>query len=400
MNTDQDILIVDDEPVNLRLLEALLQSDGYSVHMAANGDEAIRRVHEVRPDLILLDVMMPGQDGFQVCRRLRSEEPFRLVPIVMVTALNSMEDKVNGLAAGADDFLSKPVHRDELRAKIQSLLRVRSLELELERSRAELAERNRKLQELACYKEQLTQMLVHDMRSPLTGIIGNLDLVQMLMGRNGDRDKCELLVRRAQDSSRQLEDLVTDILDIGRLQDRQMELEIADVDLRGLFIECFRTVESFADLEEKRLVLEVAEGLPPVPADRGLLRRILGNLLQNALKFTPVGGEIRLAADIREPWVRIRVSDTGEGIPENLREWIFERFRRAPRPGETPRPGYGLGLAFCRLAAEAHSGRIRVESNPSGGSVFVLELPAAAGARQSGQGSPPVPDRDRKGAAG
>ena len=375
MNGTHQILIVDDEPRNLRLLEALLKTDGYEVQKASTGEEALRKVQEKNPDLILLDVMMPGEDGFGICRKLRSEKPFRLTPIVMVTALNSTEDKVQGLKAGADDFLSKPVNKDELLAKVQSLLRIHVLQLELERSRKELAAKNRNLEELACYKEQLTQMLVHDLRNPLCGITGNLDLMKMLLDGNNHREKTNLLLNRAKESTQQLSRLVADILDIARLRENQLVPNFSKVVLEDLFRETANAFRTLADLEQIRIVCEPVGDLPPVPADPDLLGRVLANLVNNALKFTPVGGEIRLQARLEAPDVQIRISDSGEGIPEGQREWIFERFWKAPAPGQSPRKGYGLGLAFCRLAVEAHGGRIRVEPAEIGGSVFIINLP-------------------------
>jgi signal transduction histidine kinase len=251
---------------------------------------------------------------------------------------------------------------------LEALSRVKSLELELEKSRTQLAERTRRLQELSSFRDQLNQMLAHDLRSPLTGITGHLDLAKMLMQRDAGREKTGLLINRAQESTRRLEALVTDIVDLGRLQENRRELKITDVDLRGLFVECCGSFESLADLEEKRILVDVQEGIPAVPADRDVLGRVVANLLQNSLNFTPVGGEIRLAACRDHSSILIEVTPGGEGFP-----------------GESSNPGYGLGLTFCRLAAEAHGGLIRVEPACGGGSRFVLELGLTAG--QTGGGS-------------
>src|SRR3990172_7568843 len=163
-----DVLIVDDEPLNLNVLEAYLHGEGCRITKATNGADALRSAAETPPDLVLLDVMMPGMDGLEVCRRLKEDDKTRFVPVVIITSLDQRDDKINALQAGADDFITKPVDRSELLARARSLLKIKSLHDRLEKKYQEVLE-------LQALKDSLMHMLVHDFRNPLTGLVGYLD---------------------------------------------------------------------------------------------------------------------------------------------------------------------------------------------------------------------------------
>lgn len=267
----------------------------------------------------------------------------------------------------------------------EALSRMRSLDPEVETSRSGPAEPNRRLQDPAGGRERLARMLDQDLRGTVTGMAAHLEFLKMLMNRNADREKVALLIDHARESSRHLEALVADILDVLRLQESGMELNRSAVDLAALFRECCGDFQALAELEEKRIRIEVCRTVPEVPADPKVLRRMISNLLRHALMSSPFGGEVRLAAIRAGATVRIEVTDSGEGSPGSGRERIFERFADAPRPGDWPFPGLGPGLAFCRLAAEAHAGRIRVEPAENGGSRFVLALPLGAAPAAAGR---------------
>ncbi|MCI0658222.1 MAG: response regulator, partial [Acidobacteria bacterium] len=179
VNLPSTILVVDDDPRNIRLMESILKTSGYAVITAEDGEQALEAVARHRPDAVLLDVMMPGVSGFEVCKKLRSQYETRLLPIIMVTALNALEEKVQALETGADDFLSKPVNRMEMLAKLRSILRVKSLHDEVEQTRLQLEAKNRELIQVEQLKEKLTQMVVHDLKNPLSGIVGNLQLLEL-----------------------------------------------------------------------------------------------------------------------------------------------------------------------------------------------------------------------------
>lgn len=371
------ILVVDDDQRNVRLVESILKSNGYPVLRAYDGEEALRVVESDHPDLLLLDVMMPKMSGFEVCRALRARHETRLLPIIMVTALNAIEDKVQGLELGADDFLTKPINRSELIAKVRSILRVKVLQDEVERQRKELEAANRELLTIQRFKESMTQMVVHDLKNPLAGVMGNIQLMQMQRGQMTPGRMDELL-QRSLDSARQMARMVQNILEVAKLEEQKMPIRREPVGLADVVSEQVAELMSLGTRDAIRLESAVAPDLPLLEADRALLGRILGNLLNNAFKHTPGGGRIVVAARVEGDEILMTVSDTGEGIPEDLLPYIFEKFVAGDSDNRR-RMTYdsGLGLTFCRLAVQAHGGRIWVESRPGQGTTVSVALPRA-----------------------
>jgi len=176
---NKTILIVDDDEKNIKLLKAYLQAEEYRIFQALNGEDALKMVNNFNPDVILLDVMMPGIDGFEVCKRLKTDEKTKMIPVVMVTALREREDRIKALEAGADDFLSKPVNKTELLVRVKSLLRIKSYHDQLLNSYKEIALKNERLKELERIKEGLTHMIIHDLNNPLSAIYGNLEMIKV-----------------------------------------------------------------------------------------------------------------------------------------------------------------------------------------------------------------------------
>jgi two-component system sensor histidine kinase/response regulator len=378
------ILVVDDDERNVRLVESMLKPNGYRILHAYDGQEALRRVDSDAPDLMVLDVMMPDLSGFELCGMLRARHATRLLPILMVTALHAMEDKVKGLELGADDFLTKPINRSELLAKVKSLLRVKCLQDEVEAQRLELEAKNRELLTIQRFKESMSQMVVHDLKNPLAGIMGNIQLMQMQRGQMPP-GRQEELMQRSLESARQMARMIQNILEVAKLEEQKMPLRREAVPIQEVASEQASEMMSLSARDGIRIDCDVPAGLPPVDADRGLLSRILANLLSNAFKHTPSGGRVTVSAREAGETIAVRVQDTGEGIPGDLLPYIFEKFV-AGESEDRRRQSYdsGLGLTFCRLAVECHGGRIGVESRPGEGTTVTFHLPrhqAAAGVR-------------------
>ncbi|MBI5367775.1 MAG: hybrid sensor histidine kinase/response regulator [Planctomycetes bacterium] len=367
-----DILVVDDDRTNTLLLADLLSVAGHTARVANSGAQALALAAEQTPDLVLLDIMMPGMDGYQVCRKLRAEAATRLVPVVMVTALRETDDRIAGIDAGADDFISKPFNRHELLARVHSLLRIRRLHGELERA---LAGQKR----LSQMKDQLTHLIIHDLRNPLSGIMGNLDLLSLK--KDNLTEKQARFIEEGRRSSKELLKLIAALLDVTKMEEGKLELKREATDLTALAREA---VAAFAGVVERdRKTLVVAAPAEPVTAlvDRNLILRVIENLLTNALKYTTAGGKI--VARVEGPAApggaaRCGVEDDGEGIPVEVQNRLFTWFGQVEARAERARAGAGLGLSFCKLAAEAHGGRIWVESAAGTGSKFIFELPTNA----------------------
>ncbi|OGG44548.1 MAG: hypothetical protein A3F84_03655 [Candidatus Handelsmanbacteria bacterium RIFCSPLOWO2_12_FULL_64_10] len=370
MNTSSPkILMVDDEPRNLRILEGILAPLGYDLHRAENGAGALEQVASDLPDIILLDVMMPGLSGFDVCRRLKSQPETQLIPVVLVTALADRDSKVTGIESGADDFISKPVDPNELRARVRSLLRIKSLHDELQ-------QRYEDLRRLEVMRETLTQMIVHDLRNPLTAMKGGLEMLEMrryISEEKTAQKYLRILTRGAQT----LIDMTTAILDLAKLEAGEMQLDLNKVDLGQILADVEVGMGSL--LDHKRLTFEadLSGDLPSLRADGESLRRILVNILGNAITFSPQAGRITVAALPEDGQVRITVRDEGPGIPPDYRGRIFEKFGQVESRQSGQKYSTGLGLAFCRMAVEAHGGQIGVDSEVGKGSTFWFTLPSA-----------------------
>jgi two-component system sensor histidine kinase/response regulator len=376
-----DVLVVDDDPRNRRLLEGYLLSEGYEVRLAENGNEALGEAFRKAPDLVLLDVMMPGLNGFEVCGTLKSNPDTRLTQVMLVTALDGTPHRVEGLDGGADDYVSKPVRREEFMAKVRSLLRARSLLMELEDARGILAERNAQLEELEALKETLIQTLVHDLKNPLAVIMGNLDLMARTIDDSNARQ-----IRRSRANAERMHRMILDLLDVAGLEEGRFALKPEPVDTAALTREAIEEAGVSAETRGVSLEMDTSQDGCTVHGDNSVLRRVVDNLLANALEHAPSGTTVRAGVAHRDEGIEISLADQGTGIPPEHRDRIFEKYARLELKNSGVSANRGLGLTFCRLAVEAHGGTIWVEEAPGGGALFRVLLPASepSGAEDDG----------------
>jgi len=361
------ILVVDDHEANRTLLRDILELDGHAVVLAASGGEALVAAGDPELDLVLLDVNMPGMDGLEVCRRLRAEPATTSLVIILVTALADRAHRLDGIAAGANDYLTKPIDRPDLLMRVRNALRLRRLH-------REVADQYRKLQELERMRDSLVHMLVHDFRTPLTAISAYLQLAQAKVGELDE----PVLVADLDEMSRSVDDLaemVSDVLDVSRFEAGAMPLRRSRVDLRLIAAEAIASVGARRHSGvEFRPPGESVEAM----ADPDLIRRVIANLLGNAVKFCSPTGQVRVQVSSATSGSEVRVQDDGPGIPAEFQAHIFEKFGQALSNGGSSRRSSGLGLTFCKLAVEAHGGWIGVESEVGKGSTFRFTLPASA----------------------
>ena len=371
------LLIVDDEERNIRLLKAMLMAKNYHLLEASRGEEALRLVSETPPDMILLDVMMPQMDGFEVCRRLKEDEKTRKIPVIMVTALSEKQHRVKAMEVGADDFLSKPVDLTELTVRVKSLLRIKAYHDKLFNSYQEIAAKNEKLEELQKAKEGLTHMIIHDLRNPLTAISTYLQLA--LMEKKDLTEGQQTKISRCFFFCNELDRLIQNLLDINKMEEKRMQLQVENTDLETLINDVsdhFR-----ADAEERAISLSFfkEEKIPSLPIDPGLMKRVFANLLNNALRHTLKEGKIEITVDFApdKKHLRVAVRDNGMGLPPEYHQKIFDKFEQARLKSEKNVVGSsGLGLTFCKMAVEAHGGKIWVESEgEKKGCTFFVSIP-------------------------
>jgi len=365
------ILVVDDNEPNRALAAATLEGEEYEIVLASSGAEAIAAFEASPPDCVLLDIRMPGMSGIEVCAKIRELPGGADTPIVFLTAQRDVDTFDAATKVGGDDFLTKPFRPTELVLRVQAALRLKRLNAE-NREYYELARRQRDdLMRLTLQKERLTAFVVHDLKNP----VGNVDLYAQLLQRDKELpERLKETVGHIRHELRSLMRLITNLLDISKSEEGKLAPQRSRVDLGVLVTEVLET--SAPTARDRTIALEQHLEVKELSADPDLLRRVLENLVDNALRHAPEDSVVRVSSVAREGATELCVADAGTGVPEEMRERIFDPFVQIEGTGRVSRSGRGLGLTFCRLAVEAHGGRLWVEdANP--GAVFCLRLPHA-----------------------
>lgn len=364
MNEPQKkIMVVDDSELNLMMMESFIDPMGHEVMTAKNGREALEKINADLPDLILLDVMMPEMDGFEVCRRLKSKDRTRHIPVIIITALDKVDDNVVGIEAGADDFLTRPFEQKILFARMKALLQTKELNDEIKR-----------LEQL---KEDLTRMIVHDLRTPVSSIKMSLELLRETMPPE-DPKSVELFGIASSAAADALL-LINNVLDVSKLESKTMNLMKEDTSVIELIQDACNKVRPLTYQNGLKLSLHTHHAEIFCETDRVLIGRVITNLLSNAIKFAEPQSEILIEAEqYQDGHVEIGVINQGVNIPPESRQIIFEKFGQAAQTKDKNKLGTGLGLNFCKLVVEAHNGKIRVVSPPpqyAQGAAFYFSLP-------------------------
>ena len=369
------ILVVDDTLENLRLLASMLNGQGYEVRPVTNGKQALQAIERDPPDLILLDISMPEMDGYEVCRRLMAMEHRRDIPVIFLTALAETGSRVQAFNVGGVDYITKPFQLEEVFARIRTHLRLRKLQAELEERNRHLQENYGRLRELEKLRDDLIHMVVHDMRSPLSNIQLLLEMIAADLPPESPEHMRQNM-EAARSSTRELVEMARQLLDINRMEQRDMPLELAELGLSAIAERALSEVATLARVCRVRL-----ENRTPdlrVRCDEAIVRRIFTNLLSNGIKHAPRETAVVVEAQaVQGGKVRVSVSDLGPGIPPEFRTRIFQKFEQVEARRNKQYHSVGLGLAFCRLAVEAHGEQIGIEAGVAPGSRFWFTLPAA-----------------------
>ena len=371
------ILIVDDEEVNVKLIKGMFAPENYNLISASSGSEALSMLAPNRPDLILLDVMMPEMDGFETCRTIKLDKNTRTIPVLMVTALSEKEHRLKALDCGADDFLSKPVDKTELKIRVKSLLRIKEYHDELIERYEEIEKKNVQLHELEEFKDGLLHMIVHDLNNPLSAISGNIEL--LLLDKENFNKTQSVAAANCLSSCQDLKEMVKQLLDINKMENKKLQLNKEETDLASLIDDTLNKL--LERVEEKQISINFvhANGISTIPIDSCLIRRVVSNLIDNGIRHTPKGGHIEVSYVLEKSKNNLCVSirDTGMGLDAAYHQKIFNKFEQVKLKRRGVSVGTaGLGLAFCKLAVEAHGGLIWVESEGEGkGSTFRFTIP-------------------------
>jgi two-component system, sensor histidine kinase and response regulator len=365
------VLVIDDNETNRELARQTLEDEGYHVLLANGGSAGIAAFEQQSPDCILLDVRMPEIDGFAACEKIRAKD--KEVPIIFLTALRDVETFDHALRVGGNDFLTKPVRPAELVVRVQSALKLRKMSSELQQHYALLKGQRDDLIRLQLQKERLMAFVVHDLKSPVNAI----DLHAQLLLRNkalegAARDS----VTQIRAEAKQLGRMVLNLLDLSKGDEGKLAPKLVSVNALTLVRDVLGELEALAAYRTVRL--ENLASCETLRADEDLFRRMLANLVENAVRHAPRESVVRIEFESTPMGAELRVIDRGAGIAEAMREQVFEPFKQL-EGGALPssRGGRGLGLTFCKLVAEAHGGRIWVE-DAAPGAIFCVRLPHEA----------------------
>jgi two-component system, sensor histidine kinase and response regulator len=424
-----DILVVDDKPDNLKLLSFLLSKNGYKVRQATSGEMALETVQNQPPDLILLDILMPNMNGYEVCRQLKASTSTAEIPVIFLSALSDTFDKVKAFELGGRDYITKPFQIQEILARVENQLIVRRQQVMLQqeirdRQKAEIAlqeanltlenrvqERTTELEsalsklqveveehkraedrvqlslererELSDLRSRLIATLSHEFRTPLSLIIMASEAIEYRY------DRLEPQTRERKFSQiRTSVERITQILDDALMSN---EAELGELSCYPLPINltefCQGIITKYQEINQDTHAITLESNIPPhisIYLDPSLFDQIISRLLANSIRYSPKGGSIRLELKVEDSACIMQVHDEGIGIPEADWPNIFEKFYRASNANTIPgTPGTGLGLAIVKQAVELHGGTISVASEIDKGTTFTILLPKAAHRPQS-----------------
>lgn len=355
------ILLIDDERHLLLALGDYLRQAGYEIVPVASGEEGLETLRDWHPDLIICDIMMPGMNGLDVRRALEKDPRYCDTPFIFLTARGQLDDRLQGLHSGADDYIVKPFEPEELEARIEALLR------RVTRDWAAVA------REVESLKENILTTVTHELRTPVAVVRSTLELaLENAFGTDVEQER--RFLSRALESTRVLQRLIDDLLLMTALDSGDLELFLEPVSVAGLLRYCRANIWRVEAAE----ALIVRETEPPdltVCADQRYLQTILGHLVDNAIKFSPAGSPVEVWAKARDDGVAITVRDWGEGIAAEHLPHIFERFYQTDMSSTRTYEGLGCGLYLVRALVEAHNGYVEAESQVGEGSRFTVWLP-------------------------
>jgi signal transduction histidine kinase len=403
------ILYIEDDPNSRRLVQRVLEIEGYQVSLAEDGLSGLEMARRLHPDLILTDINIGGMTGNEVATRLKEQKETHNTPIIALTAATLATDRERALVAGCDGYITKPIDVDTLptlitkflsgkREKVDDTIKLQRLEeysqslvTRLETTVAQLEKANADLRRMDKMKKDFVVLAGHELRTPTTLIYGYTNLLRMEMKQLQLGEHVDDVIDRISTATQRLNEVVDAIINVSLIDSAQLDLTLVPIDLHSIVQAVFQEQQTSARQRDLKLETRDLSQLPPVKADANYLRRALSNLVSNSIKYTPDGGRISLDAEQEHGAIHIIISDTGIGIDRAEQERIFDKFyvledtathstsRNAFMGG-----GLGLGLTVVHGIIQAHGGRIWVESEGQDmtrlpGSRFHLLLPIDPG---------------------
>lgn len=359
------ILIVDDNQHNLQMLGNMLKQCGYSLALASNGMLALEFAKNNLPDLILLDLMMPDMDGFEVCKRLKQDIALADIPVIFLTAKSEKEDIIEGLELGAVDYVTKPFDIKELVTRLNT-------HLELKAAKEGLRQKMEELKQANAIKDKIFSIITHDLRELFAALLGFSE--ELWFNKNIDADGKED-VKVIQQTSKQGYNLLKNLLEWSHLQTGKTVFQPTQLKLKNIVVGQIELFSNDANYKNITICSDIVE-TTSVFADENMLSTIIRNLLSNAVKFTQANGTVEVSARQEDNEVEISIADTGVGIKSEDMDKLFRLEVTHISTSTGKKKGTGLGLILCKEFVEKNAGIIRVESEEGNGSIFYIRLPA------------------------
>ncbi len=360
------ILVIDDSPTNLKFLFSVLGKAGFQVLLARNGETGIEQAIEMKPDIILLDILMYGIDGFETCRRLKADAATCEIPVIFMTVLSEPVDRLKGFQVGGIDYITKPLHYEEVLARINAHLTIK-------RQQTALQEQARNLQELNADKDTFFSIISHDLQRPFEELLHFTEFMAENI-RDCPPEEVTEIVDTLRDSIGNLYELLKNLFAWSSLQRGTMECYPQHIDLREIVDRNIKLFKSKA--EEKHIVLKsMMTQEVPAYADAGMVYAVLRNIIANALKFTENGGRVTVDAAQHARCVSVMIADTGVGMDSEALKALFRTDIKYQQPGTEGEEGTGLGLLLCHELVEKNLGALIVESTPGEGTTVTIRLP-------------------------
>jgi two-component system, sensor histidine kinase and response regulator len=365
---ERKILVVDDDHLNVRILSNILRTEGYTLADAGSGERALEVYEAFRPDLVVLDVMMSGLNGFDTCRALRQRYGDETAPVIFITAKSDSDDVVEGLNVGGVDYLLKPFRAKEALARIRTHLQIRLLSEQQKSLVDQLSKAN-------SAKNKFLGMAAHDLRNPLASIRGLAEFLRDGVVGPLTSDQLDL-VNTIHDASQSMLVMVNELLDVATIESGELKINPESHNLTELIEKSIYLANIDAAKKGTTITFDAQGRAPLLPLDAAKMKQVIDNLLSNAVKYSPPGSAITVDLRQGEKAWSFAVKDQGPGIPEDERHKLFKDFGRLsvqPTGGEK---STGLGLAICRKIVEAHHGTIAAENLPQRGCEFRVTLPS------------------------
>jgi two-component system, sensor histidine kinase and response regulator len=384
------VLVVDDNPRNLQLISTVVGEAGYKVSAVNSGQNALKYLTLKQPDIILLDVMMPEMNGYDVCRTIKEDINLKDIPVIFLTAKNEVQDIVTGFSLGAVDYITKPFKTEEVLVRLSTHLQLRHSKKLLLEKKNELEQLNealhkskeiiradaKRLEKLNAEKDKFFSIIAHDLRSPFAGCIGLTEILATSVENMSNEDIAEY-AQTLNETASQINKLLENLLEWARMQ---MGLIGYNPENEN-FIEMIANTISLYEKAAKDKKIHFHQQLPEnlkVYADTNMVNSIMRNLLSNAVKFTHPKGNIKIEAQATgNDMIEIQVSDSGIGIPKDLQSKLFRLDQKVSRPGTSGEESTGLGLLLCRDLVQKSGGTFSLESKEGQGSTFKFTLPLA-----------------------